>query len=1316
MSGSALEPSAATVASTRDPGVTRSRKRSLPLLLLVGLTPMAIDGLLLARHGLSHLVTLLLSLCLTWWLIERWAGVRIDALMRAARAVAAGDHDARAEVQGEDEIAALGHAFNAMVRALGDRARELGALRQALDAHAIVSITDAAGNITHANDRFCEISGYAREELLGQNHRVLKSGAHSEAVYQGLWRTIRSGHAWHGVLQNRRKDGAPYWVQSSILPLVNAANGHDGYISLRTDITERERLRLALERLSQPPGDQDSFDAFANALGLGLNAAVAGVVRFVENESRMTQLGSWPVRVANVDMPLAGCAAAVLAAGESIVRCGEIDTAFPDDPWLAGHTQGYLFIEPLFDVPGRPLGMLYALCHDAPQDEGSMRALLRTVARRAASEITRQSMTRDQERQRAWLEFVIRGAGVGAWDWNLVDDTVQFNEHWATMLGYQLGDLVPHVGTWQKLVHPDDLATASAAITAHLEGRTAHYESEHRLRKADGSYLWVLDRGTITMRAPDGRPLRLSGVHVDISALKSTQQALAHQQQRMSLLLSHLPVALWEMDVASGEILGAPQTLARFDLATDEMPASRVAWGRLIHPDDRRRAGAALDAYLEGQAASFACDFRVATRDGGWRWILSRGVISARDEQGTPLRMIGMQVDMQEQRAAEDSLRENEARLNLVIQAGELGVWDWRIDRDEFTFNPHMAEMLGYASRELSRRDDWLALIHPDDAAACGARMREHLAGRESFFTAEIRLRTHAGGWRWIIDRGQVVARDAQGRATRMLGIHQDINDRKLAEVALVTSEARLRAVLENSPVGIFWLDTDGRLVNINRALRRGLGVSMGDVADERWVALVHPEDRARVVDAWRLFRQGREDTMMLEYRVNPPDGRQRTVQVRAVRASVPGVQIGYIGTVEDITDKLESEQERERLQLQVQQAQKMEAVGQLAGGIAHDFNNILASVIGFGTLARERYADVGQGKLAEYLAAVVAAGERGRDLVAKMLAFSRAAPAGEAQAVDVNVVAREVTQMLRAIIPSNLDFRLKTADDTPPALIGAVELHQLLVNLVVNARDAVGSHGHITLTVEGLVRPSGQCGACHTPVEGEYVAISVRDDGDGMDERIQARVFDPFFSTKPVGKGTGMGLSVVHGIVHRVGGHVLLRSAPGMGTTFTLLLRRAGSVVDAVPAPTPRDTGGIRGLRVLVVDDEPLVRNLLGELLSGEGADATLAVDGQQARELFLEAPERFDVVFSDQTMPGLTGLELAASLRATRPTLPVIVYSGYSDGASRDIAQAGGVHFLAKPAEPQAIVQALREATAARPAPAPSRREVQVEDHSTA
>jgi len=1264
----------------------------------------------LLRHALEFGVVMLFL----WWVGERVYRARLACMEQAAGAVSAGELGVRIKLHGNDELTCLAHAFNGMLAKLeADRASsleqarelaisnaELHALRKALDAHAVVSITDESGNIVQANDKFCEISGYSRAELLGQNHRLLKSGVHAEELYRQLWTTIRAGQAWHGVLQNRRKDGTPYWMQSSILPLRTDSGVHGGYISLRTDITERERLRLALERLARADVLQDPFDLFSEALAYGLDASTAGIVRFVENNQRQRLLGSWPHRAAREESPLLGSAARIRDGAVGFSLCTCLTHQFPDDPLLVGHDQECLFAEPLLDVAGHPIGMLYAIRRCRPIDEASMRALMVTVAGRAAGEIQRLSMEREQVRRQAWLEFVLKGAGAGVWDWDITTGTVRYNEQWVAMLGYELAELEPDVETWQRLIHPDDARSTLAAVSAHIAGRTPQYESEHRLRMRDGSYLWVLDRGTVTVRAPDGRALRMSGVHLDITAFKAAQMALVAQQQRLDLVLDNVPIGLWELDLDSSSVTTSPQWLARLGIVDHRQLRSRDDWASIIHPDDHARVRAAFGSYLKGRKSSYVVDFRVAARDGAWHWVLSRGVISQRDESGRATRLTGIHIDMQEQRDAEANLRENEARLQLVIRAGDLGVWDWNTETLTFTHNPHMAAMLGYAADDLPTREHWLALIHPDDLLASHQVMRGYLSGHAPFFGSEVRLRTKRGDWRWITTRGQIVERDAQGRARRMIGIHLDINDRKIAEAALMASEARLRAVLDNSPIGIFWTDSAGAVQYLNRSLRQKFELGAEQGLGDTWMEYLHPDDSERMLTSWRAFFDGEDEKFEIEYRYALPAVGVRLVHARAARIHGSAGVLGFVGTMEDITDARESEDERERLRLQIQQAQKMEAVGQLAGGIAHDFNNILASVIGFGTLARERFATDAQGKLAEYLNAVVTAGERGRDLVAKMLSFSRAAPSGQAQALEPVAVAREVTHLLSTIIPSSIHFDLEVHEPVPAVLIDAVDIHQVLVNLVVNARDAVSSHGHILIDIDGEAARHGHCAACQAPIDGDYVAISVRDDGTGMDERTVARIFDPFYTTKDVGKGTGMGLSVVHGIMHRAGGHVMVNSAPGAGTEFVLLLRPAAGVVDAVAVAAPR-AAMVEGLRVLVVDDEPLVRHFLGELLSGEGAFPTLAADGREAQTVFAAAPRAYDVVFTDQTMPGLTGLELTAALRELRADVPVVLYSGYSDRATRDVARAGGVVFLGKPAEPLAVLNAVE--TAARSAALP-------------
>jgi len=374
-----------------------------------------------------------------------------------------------------------------------------------------------------------------------------------------------------------------------------------------------------------------------------------------------------------------------------------------------------------------------------------------------------------------------------------------------------------------------------------------------------------------------------------------------------------------------------------------------------------------------------------------------------------------------------------------------------------------------------------------------------------------------------------------------------------------------------------------------------------------------------------------------------------------------------------------------------LQQAQKMDVIGQLAGGVAHDFNNILASVLGFTSLALDRYGDRVDGKLAEYLGAVITAGERGRDLVAKMLAFSRSAPASAPSRVAAAEVVREIAGMLGALLPSSIHLELVLPADLPPVQADPVDLHQVLLNLALNARDAILERGRLSIGLALEPAAQGICDACHAAYAGPFIVLSVTDDGPGIEPAARSRVFDPFYTTKPVGKGTGLGLSVVHGVMHKSGGHIRLASSAG-GTTFDLLFRPAVDTgTGAEGRAAALSPAACAGLRVLLADDEPLMRTYLEELLTGAGATVTVAHDGLEAWTRFEQAPAHFDAVISDQTMPGLSGIELLERIGVASPAVTRLLSSGYSERIEPQRLAERGIHFLPKPIDPRRLFDLL-------------------------
>lgn len=392
-----------------------------------------------------------------------------------------------------------------------------------------------------------------------------------------------------------------------------------------------------------------------------------------------------------------------------------------------------------------------------------------------------------------------------------------------------------------------------------------------------------------------------------------------------------------------------------------------------------------------------------------------------------------------------------------------------------------------------------------------------------------------------------------------------------------------------------------------------------------------------------------------------------------------------YVVTQQDMTSEVE-------LKKQLFQSQKMESIGQLTGGIAHDFNNILAAIIGFTQLSIRHHATDPESKLSQYLYQVSHAAERGRDLVAKMLAFGRASP-GELQAVDGTLLIYDVRKLLGSTLPSSLIFNVYADDKVPPLLANPGQLHQVITNLVINAHHAVGEHGKIELELHGLQQQEGICKSCHQRFSGKFIEISVRDDGHGISKDQVNQIFEPFFTTKDVGKGSGMGLPMVDGIVHQCNGHILVESNQGVGSNFRLLFQPASTEnFDTASNKPILSVSVIENKSIMIVDDETGITEFLTELLSNSGYHVRAFNDPLAALKAFKADTRSIDLVITDQTMPNLTGAKLAQELLSLRADLPVILCTGYSQSIDETGAQQLGIAaFLKKPVATDTLLETI-------------------------
>jgi signal transduction histidine kinase len=499
-----------------------------------------------------------------------------------------------------------------------------------------------------------------------------------------------------------------------------------------------------------------------------------------------------------------------------------------------------------------------------------------------------------------------------------------------------------------------------------------------------------------------------------------------------------------------------------------------------------------------------------------------------------------------------------------------------------------------------------------------------------------------------------------------------------LAAVALRRSEAYLTEAQQLSHTGsfgwnlssgeIYWSDEIYRMVGFDRSTKPTF---------ERMYERIHPDDRAFVQQT--LGCAFRDKTAVdFEHRFLMPDGSIKYIRVLAKAQSDESGNAEFIGAAIDLTEQKWAQVERERLQQRLRQAEKMEAVGRLAGGIAHDFNGVLAGVVAYGEMLVEETPE--GSPLRRYAQNVLTAASRGRELVEQILTYSRSQH-GKRVPVDIAHVVAEALELVGGSLPLGIGLRANVSDSPLVVTGDATRLHQVVTNLCSNAIHAMGGGGRLHVALEGADLSTERALSHGALTPGRYVRLIVKDSGSGMDEATLSRIFEPFFTTKDAGQGTGLGLSLVYAIVTDSGGAIDVTSAPGHGSTFTIYLPHSPVTLITAEAAAAASQRG-HGERVLLVDDEVPVLAATAEVLSRLGYEAVSFSDSHAALVAFEAAPEQFDVVVTDEAMPGLTGTGLARALRRRRPDLPIVLVSGYTGAIQMQQALAAGVsELLTKP-----------------------------------
>ncbi len=659
-----------------------------------------------------------------------------------------------------------------------------------------------------------------------------------------------------------------------------------------------------------------------------------------------------------------------------------------------------------------------------------------------------------------------------------------------------------------------------------------------------------------------------------------------------------------------------------------------------------------------------------------------------------------------EKASAEKALRQSEERYRQLHQNIPVGLFRQPPGPDSrlIMANSSMAEMFGYKNV-----DEFLdcpvssLFFDPEEGRAVYGKLK----AKGHIVAEELKLRKCDGTQFWGSISARVV-HDEAGEVVFIDGMCEDITDRRKTEEALRNSEQILDSIVENVPDIIYRLDLDGNFLFVSDALKK-YGYTPEELIGTSVFEIVHPDDREKAAYCVNERRTGDRRTKSLELRLLKKDRTEVSFEITSntlkdssvfsvdavgmYSSDKPGTKsfICTQGVARDITERKKAELERENLENQLRQAQKMESVGRLAGGVAHDFNNMLSVILGHSEIALSQLDPAHP--LYDSLQEIEKAGQRSADFTKQLLAFARQQTVAP-KVLPLNETMEGMLNMLRRLIGEDIDLVWRPGDDLWPVKIDPSQIDQLLANLCVNARDAIGGVGKITIETKNSCLDEAYCSEHTGFLPGEYTMLCVSDSGCGMEAEVVENIFEPFFTTKGKGEGTGLGLSTVYGIVKQNNGFINVYSELNLGTTFNIYLPRHMGKTEQLKAEDHAPQNALRHEAVLLVEDEPAILKMGKVMLEGLGYRVMDAATPGEAITLAEQHSEVINLLITDVVMPEMNGRDLAVRLLTLYPNLKLLFMSGYTADV---IAHQGvldeGVHFLQKPFTVKSLAAKVRE-----------------------
>jgi two-component system cell cycle sensor histidine kinase/response regulator CckA len=885
--------------------------------------------------------------------------------------------------------------------------------------------------------------------------------------------------------------------------------------------------------------------------------------------------------------------------------------------------------------------------------------------------LARGEQHREVLRSRSLFDETQQIAHIGSWELDFTANTISWSDESYRIVGMEPQSQPATLELFYSFVHPDDRELVRQAIDAAPLSGT--FEFEFRVVRADGTVRHVLDRGHATVR--NGVLVRLLGTVQDLTDQRASGRALDLARLQQKALLDNLPDLVFLKDLES-RFVAVNEPLARVLGVRGEDMIGKMSFD--FFPPDRAERYAADDAQALLRGERIVSEEQVHATETTATWIETT-MSPYRDSTGEVAGLVGITRDVTVRHAAAEQLRESARHYQLLFERNPFPMWVYDTQTLRFlSVNDAAIEHYGYD------RETFLTMtiedIRPAEHRTSLAMALE--TPRATRSAAESFVHVTRGGRR--LDT-EVVADSItmNGRSARLV-LARDVTQERSAECALRESEERYRTLFVESLAGNYVSTVDGRLLACNPTFARMMGYDTPEEACEHPTTGYYASESSRH-DFLALVR-AKKRVELHEDSLQRRDGSVLQILENVIGHFDADGELAEIhGFVIDVTD-------RKRLEEQLRHSQKLQAVGQLAGGIAHDFNNLLTAMKLHGEFVLEDMAEDNPQR-ADILEMQLAA-DRATGHTRQLLAFSRKQLLNP-KVNSANAVIEGMAPMVRRLIGEDVTINIVLDPAAGCVMADPGQVEQVILNLAVNARDAMSRGGTFTIATGIMILDPARASVADLPA-GSYVSLTASDTGCGMSADVLTRIFEPFFTTKEQGKGTGLGLATVYGIVKQSGGHIWVSSVPDVGTSFEILFPR----VNELPAEVVVTPSAPRGTEtILVVEDDPAVQALTHRLLQRQGYTVLVASDGAEALDRVATAESDIALVLTDVVMPALSGGELAANLAVSHPELSVMFMSGYTNDVivRRGLLDASAT-FLQKPFTATTLASAVREALDAR------------------